>query len=108
MFPFQQVFKDLDANLRAKCCGKIILTNIPTNPQYIKLYDRKNDACEENERFKWYEITRIHEHNNSKARPSGIVCYKCPNSEKCIISLRINNKTTRFAVVSNVELSNVK
>ena len=85
-----KISKDLQENLSSKCCGKFILTNIPKNPQYIKLYDRINDACEENERFKWYEISRIHKFNNSEARPSGILCHKCINKVKCIVSLKIN------------------
>jgi hypothetical protein len=103
-----QIFKDLQENLSSNCYGKFVLSNIIKNPQYIKLYDRINDACEENERFGWYEISKIHQYNNSDARPSGIVCHKCTSCNKCIVSLRINNKNTRFAVIENIELSNVK
>jgi hypothetical protein len=102
------IFKDLQENLNSECCGEFVLSNIPKNTKYIKLYDRINDACEENERFKWYEISRIHQHNNSEARPSGIVCHKCPKSDKCIVSLRIDKKNTRFAVIGNIQLSNTK
>jgi hypothetical protein len=103
-----KIFKDLQENLSSKCCGKFILSNIPKNPQYIKLYDRINDACEENERFKWYELSIIHKFNNSEARPSGIVCHKCASKVKYIVSLKINKKNTRFAVIGSIELSNVK
>jgi hypothetical protein len=103
-----KIFKDLQENLSSKCCGKFILTNIPKNPQYIKLYDRINDACEENERFKWYDLSIINKFNISEARPSGIVCHKCSKSGKRIVSLRINKKNTRFAVIENIELSNFK
>jgi hypothetical protein len=73
-----KILKDLQENQSSKCCGKFILTNIPKNPQYIKLYDRINDACEENERLKWHELSIIHKFNNSEARPSGIVCHNAP------------------------------
>jgi hypothetical protein len=103
-----QIFKDLQENLSSKCCGKFVLSNIIKKLQYIKLYDRINDACEENDRFQWYEIARIYQHNISEARPLGIVCHKCSKSGKCIVSLRIDKKNTRFAVVGSIELSNVK
>ena len=108
MSSFSQLIKDLEDNLSSKCCGKFIPTNIPKNPQYIKLYDRINDACEENERFRWYLVSTIHKYNNSDTRPSGIVCHKCSNNGKCIFSLRIDKKNTRFAVIGNIEVSNVK
>jgi hypothetical protein len=79
---------------------------ITKNTKNIKLYDRINDACEENERFMWHEIFRIHQHNNSEARPAGIVCHKCINNGKCIVSLKIDKKNTRFAVIEKIELSN--
>ena len=99
----QQLFEDLQDNLSPKCCGTFILEHLPKNARYIKLYNRRKDACEENNRFKWYDIARIHANNNIAARTTGIVCYKCPDHAKCVVSLRIDEKNTRFAVIEKIE-----
>jgi hypothetical protein len=104
MITIQQAFKDLQDNLKSNCCDNFNLSAIPNNASYIKLYHKRSDACEQNNRFKWYDIAKIHKCNDASARPSGIVCYKCPNNEKCIVSFRIDKKNTRFAVIGKIEL----
>lgn len=108
MSSFSQLIKDLQDNLSSKCCGKFNFNVVPNGATNIKLYDRRRDACDEDNGFKWYEIERIHTHNTKDARPTGIVCHKCSNNGKCIVSLRVDKKNTRFAVIGNIEVSNVK
>lgn len=104
MSSFSQLIKDLEDNLSSKCCGKFNFNVVPNGATNIKLYDRRRDACDENNRFKWYEIERIHTHNTKDARPTGIICYKCPNDDKCIVSIRIDGKNTRFCNINNIVL----
>lgn len=40
--PLQQLFEDLQDNLSLKCCGRFILSAIPKNARYIKLYGMGN------------------------------------------------------------------
>lgn len=77
-------------NLKADCFdGEVtpIIKKLKSNlkPQ-IKLYDRKCDACEENEKFQWYLLEDIIQLNTNRNLPFHSCKEEC-NVEGCVISL---------------------
>lgn len=101
-----QLFQNLQENLKDGCCGKFNLTILSPKARHIKLYNRIVDACAENNNYRWYLIEEIYQLNTPDARPSKIVCHKCAKNGKCIISMRINSRqNTRFCVIGNIQLS---
>ena len=102
MISLPHLITQLEENLKKDCCTFSL--NINTSQFCIKLYDTKNDACEENENFAWYLLERIASLNNKLERDKGIPCHHCDN-KKCVISLRIDeNENTRFCVAGNLEI----
>ena len=95
--------KVIQNNLKHNCCSATV-SGFSVRAKYIKLYDKKIDACLENGNYDWYLLSNILKLNHKSARPTGIVCHKCLDNDKCIISLRINkSQHTRFCVFNKID-----
>jgi len=96
------------ANLKMDCCTDAVLVysdrTTYRNLEQVKLYDKIEDACLENNNFNWYSVTTILGLNDAVNRPKGIVCHHCPNG-KCVLSLIIDkSENTRFCVGNKIEI----
>ncbi|OYU82650.1 MAG: hypothetical protein CFE24_15010 [Flavobacterium sp. BFFFF2] len=99
-------------NLKPDCCTNNI--RVVGNPilKEVKLFDKIEDACHQNQNNSWYPIEDVVDFNNMANRPTGIVCHSCKNENKkedienvCVISLIIDNhKNTRFSLSDSVEV----
>ncbi len=114
----KEEIKDLvnQLNLKADCFhGQVapILKKLKSNlkPQ-IKLYNRKCDACEENDNFEWYLLEEIIELNLNRKK---IPFYNCKtegcNVEGCVISLLVkkydnahDSEHTCFTKINKLEI----
>jgi len=94
-------------NLRKDCCASTITVVGNSINGEAKLYDSIKDACEQNNNFKWYNLANIVALNITTARLTGIICRKCEKNKagvKCVLSIKINKRHTRFTPINRVEV----